>query len=198
MKKIIIILSVLVGIGMSACGTLEPIKTPQLNTYQLTINTVDNNCIGNNKNVLQVNQMHALSPFNSNKMFYSTAENTLASYAMNQWVSQPSEMLSNNIIQYLSGKCIYANVVTSGFVTNSQYRLNTQLIRLSLDTRDGKNTVNLIVIAQLVDNKTNSVIKSKTFNLQHASDENPLSMVSVSNKLGIQLVEDIANWLITA
>ena len=197
MKKIIIVISMVVGVVLSACGTFEPIKIPQLNTYQLTINTMDSNCIGKNKNVLQVNQMHALSPFNSNKMFYSTAENTLASYATNQWVSQPSEMLSNNIIQYLSGKCIYADVVSSGFVTNSQYRLNTQLIRLSLDTRHGKNVVNLIVMAQLVDNKTNSVIKSKTFNLHSASDESPLSMVSVSNKLGLELVEDIANWLIT-
>ncbi len=182
-------------IVLSGCSTLGPVATTNINKYQLNVPSLASKCLNKSNSELQVNQMQALSPFNSSKMFYSMSDNGLSSYAYNQWASTSSEMFSNNIIQYLSTKCIYANVSSVSFSTNAQYRLNTQLTRLSLDTHTNKTSVNLIIIAQLVDNKTNSIIKSKIFNLSKSSENTPIAMVKISNQLNMQFLDELSKWV---
>ena len=185
----------LIFIGLFGCASLEPVAMPKVSTYQLNILPANNTCISKNKDVLQVNQMLALSPFNTNKILYSTINNELSTYSYHQWSSAPNEMLSNNIVQYLNAQCIYANVTNANFVTNAQYRLNTQLIRLSLDTVNNKTSVNLIIMAQLVDNKTNYIIKTKIFNLNQPSKNTPIAMVNISNELELQFLQDLTKWI---
>ena len=192
MRKVFVL--ILYAMLINSCGTFTPVESVKINTYQLNVSITPSQCVTKSKDVLQVNQMYALSPFNTNRIWLSTSSNELSSYGYNQWITSPSDMLTNNIIQYLASQCIYANVVSSNFVTNAQYRLNTQLIRLSLDLLDKKTVVNLIIMAQLVDNKTNSIIKSKRFSLNKYSENNPYAMVAVANQLNQQFLIDLTAW----
>lgn len=195
MKKIFIL--IFYATIISSCGTFAPIDPPHINTYQINIPVTPQVCINKNTDTLIVGQMYALRPFNTNKIWFSTLNNQLSAYGYNQWVTSPSEMLTDNIIQYLNAQCVYSRVVSDDFMTNGRFRLNTQLIRLSLDALDKKTVVNLSIVAQLVDNKTNSVIKNKTFMLSSSSDNTPVAMVEVTNQLNKQFLLELTTWLST-
>lgn len=198
MKKILTPL--IISLSLSGCSVFMPVTIPEIHKYQ--INGVANNnlttCTKTSAGILQVSQMKADAPFDTTRMFYSNAEYELSSYAYHQWISTPNVMLTQAIQEKLLQSCIYANVVNEDFMTSSQHRLNTQLLELKQvmpKGADKQTTIHMLILAQLVDNQTNQVIKSKTFVEEISAESSPTAYVAASNQVTQMFLNDLVTWL---
>ena len=180
----------------SACGILDPVPTPTIE-YQLGANTTEiGSCKTNpNKPILQVTEVKADAPFNTNKMYYSQAQYQINSYTLNQWATRPSSMLTQEIQEKLLASCIYGNVVNSEFMTTAKFRLNSQLLDYKQVISGQSSTMRLSMLVQLVDNTSNQVVRSKIFNNETAGDPTVAGYVKGANDVTQSFLNDLATWL---
>lgn len=188
-----------VGIIVAGCSVFLPVTTPQIHTYQLgAVNTADEQaqCANNSSNVvLQITHVRADAPYDTLNMFYSDEQYELDSYATHQWVSLPSAMLTQSIQQKMLQSCSYANVVSADFMTIAKYRLTNQLVNFK-QTINGKDaTFTMTVISQLVENKTNQVLKGKTFNIEVSATPDPKGYISGANLATAEFLSQLLVWL---
>ena len=189
-----------IGLLLSGCsGMFAPLSTPEIHNYQIVVaddNTEVTNCSNiRHGKTLQITRMRAEAPYEATKMFYVSGRYHLDSYSYNQWTAFPTQMISPAILQKVTQACIYKNVVSGEFMTVSDYTLNTKLLELK-QIIDGDNSyVSLIVFAQLVDNKPDSVIKTKTFAIKVASSPNPQGYVTGVNQAVSEFLSKLVQWL---
>lgn len=184
-------------LSLSSCSVFMPVTVPQIQNYQISvINDVGPECKNlSGKPNIQITRMKADEPYDSDYMYYSQERYQLNHYARNQWVASPSVMITKTIQEKLLQSCEYGHVVNADFLTNSDYRLNTQLIELQQDIRDGKSQVTLAILVQLVDNKNNKVVKGKTFLERLDVEPNQHGYVLGVNKVVDKFLSDLVVWL---
>lgn len=200
LKKII--LPMMLCASLNSCSVFTPVQLPEVHTYQ--ISGIDdpsvNSCSNSLKpSILQVSLMKTDAPYDSNQMFYSRGAFELNAYSYHKWISSPNIMLSQAMQERLLAACIYTNVVNSEFMTIAQYRLATQLLELKQvmesSTLSKTSTVHFVVIAQLIDNHTNQVIKSKTFVEDASVASDPSGYVAGTNQVTKAFLDDLVAWL---
>lgn len=197
-KKIYLILLGFSLLSLSGCSVFMPVTIPEIQNYQIGIlhNTRENECTTlANKSDLQITRMKADAPYDSDNMYYSLERYQLNHYSRNQWVAAPVIMMTKAIQEKLLQSCQYNNVVSADFMTASKYRLNSQLIALQQDIRKDKSTVNLAVLVQLVDNKSNHVVRSKTFIEKIDVDPNQHGYVVGVNQAVDKFLNNLLVWL---
>lgn len=196
-KKIILLLSIL--LLSSACGIFTPVTLPKVYYYVIDLPNQashDDTCQTTSDRSLQITRMQAITPFDSNKMVYSTSKYELAEYAYNKWSATPNNMLTATIEEYLAKSCLYKSVVSSDFMTTASLRLNTRLLELTHVVTDDKSAkVDLAISVQLVDNASNTVIKSKTFVETVDAQVTPESFANQANAANQIFLQDLVNWL---
>ncbi len=128
-------------------------------------------------------------------MFYSTHEYQISSYARNQWIASPNSMITKAIQEKLIQSCEYAHVVNADFLTLSNFRLNSQLIELQQNIHNDSSEVVLIILEQLVDNRTNQVVKSKTFLVKVPAQPNQQGYVIGVNTAINKFLDELLVWL---
>lgn len=192
-----IISVVVLSVFTSACGALDPVPTPTTIEYQLAATSVDaGSCKANpSKAILQVTEVKADAPFNTNKMYYSQAQYQINSYTLNQWATRPSSMLTQQIQEKLLASCIYGNVVNSEFMTTAKYRLNSQLLDYKQVMNGQSSSMKLSILVQLVDNTSNQVVRSKIFNNEAAGDPTVGGYVKGANEVTQSFLNDLVTWL---
>ncbi len=180
-----------------SCGMFSPIEQQQTHSYQITsrIDISKISCNKNNLTILQITQMQADEPFNTNKMIYTSSKYELATYSYNKWATSPQQMLTIAIQEKLLQSCLYSNIVTEEVVTSSQYRLATQLLTLKQIINGTKSHVDLSILAQLIDNNSNHIIKSKTFSASIEASANPKSYVEATNQATQTILDSLVTWL---
>jgi ABC-type uncharacterized transport system auxiliary subunit len=188
-----------VAILVTGCSVFMPVSTPDIHSYQLGAMSHDNlqaQCTNNTSNtVLQITHVRADAPYDTINMFYSTEQYELDSYVTHQWVSLPSGMLTQLIQQKLIQSCTYANVVNADFMTVAKYRLTTQIINLKQTINGTNSTFTLTAVSQLVDNKTNQVLKGKTFDIIVPTTPDPQGYIKGANLAANQFLEQLLVWL---
>ncbi len=197
MRKIL--LSLFMCTSLTSCGFMQPVSQPETHRYQISIaNSDSNSCSssGAKMGMLQVEQMHALAPYDSKKIFYSTADYELSTYAYHQWVADPSQMLSQAVVENLLQSCIFDNVIGAEVMSLAKYRLASSLLELDQKIAGDKSTVNLSILVQLIDNNSNKVIKSKTFIETMDVAATPSGYTSGVNQATSKFLDDLRAWLI--
>ncbi len=187
----------LCGVGAS-CSVFAPVEAPEVIQYQLQASTTSNanSCkAAKDDNILQVVEVKADAPFNTRKMYYSKAEYQLNSYGYNEWIANPSVMLTQAIQERLLASCIYGNVVNAEFMTIAKYRLTSQLLDFKQVINGQTSTMQLAVLVQLVDNSNNKVTKSKTFNATAEVDATPAGYIKGANAVTETFLTDLTAWL---
>lgn len=184
-------------IFLDSCSVFMPVTVPEIKNYQISvINDLGPGCknlVG--KPNIQVTRMKADEPYDSDNMFYSLERYQVSRYSRNQWVASPTVMITKTIQEKLLQSCDYAHVVNADFLTNSDYRLNSQLIELQQNIRDGKSEIVFAILVQLVDNKTNQVVKGKTFLEKLNVEPNQHGYVVGVNKVVDKFLNDLTIWL---
>lgn len=210
MRKKIVAATILTALFCSGCSIFQSVTPTQLRHYQLNPIENDNFAVceaTDSKAVLQVSSVKADNPYDTNKMFYSKSQYQLTSYNYTQWVGDLGTMLTQEIQERLLQSCLYSNVVNADFMTNAQYRLNTQLLELKQIMPDNLNSltwsqqnkniarIHLVVVAQLVDNSSNKVVKSKSFVEDLNVTPDAHGYVMGSNAVVKMFLDDLATWL---
>lgn len=184
---------------ISGCSVFMPVTTPQIHTYQLEVINHDSmltQCPNNNSNIiLQITLVRADAPYDTLNMYYSKSPYELASYATHQWVSLPSAMLTQSIQQKMLLSCKYASVVSADFMTTAKYRLTNQVVNLKQTINKESATFILTVISQLVDNKTNQVLKSNTFDIDLPVAPTPNGYIDGANQATAKFLDQLLIWL---
>ncbi len=198
MLKNIIKTSALVFI-VSGCGMFGPVTPPQIHTYQLEAvghNELNAQCpVNASKDILQITNVKADAPYDTTNMYYSQSTYQLDSYALNQWVSLPSAMLTQAIQEKVLSSCKYASVVNAEFMTIAKYRLTNQVVNFKQVMNKDKSTFNMTVISHLVDNKTNQVIKGNTFDVSIPVSASPTGYIDGANQATGKFLEELLAWL---
>ncbi|HLX53647.1 MAG TPA: ABC-type transport auxiliary lipoprotein family protein [Aquella sp.] len=194
-----IIKASLVVLFLSSCGMFLPVKTPEIHTYQLEAvkhKELQTQCPANDSNaILQVTYVRADAPYDTINMYYSDSPYKLDSYAVHQWVSLPSAMLTQAIQQKILLSCKYASVINIDFMTSAKYRLTNQVVNFKQIISKDSATFNMTVISHLVDNRTNQVIKSNTFDIELPVAPSPQGYIDGANQATSKFLDQLLVWL---
>ena len=139
--------------------------------------------------------VYVASPFDTKNMYYSEAEYQIKSYALNQWITNPGIMFTNLIQQKLINNCIYSNVVSAEAITGTRYKLVSQLLDFKQVITVTTATMNFSMRVQLIDNNTNTVVKSKTFTQSIPVTPNPNGYIKGANVIADRFLNDLSSWL---
>lgn len=198
MKKIYLTLISFSMLCFGGCSVFMPVTIPEIQNYQISIlhGATNMECPSlEGKPDIQITRMKADAPYDSENMYYSLERYQLSHYSRNQWVAAPMIMMTKALQEKLLQSCQYSNVVSADFMTTSKYRLNSQLIELQQNIRNDKSTIVLAVLVQLVDNKSNKVVKSKTFVENVEVIPNQHGYTVGVNKAVDKFLDDLLIWL---
>ncbi|HMT03170.1 MAG TPA: ABC-type transport auxiliary lipoprotein family protein [Burkholderiales bacterium] len=193
-KKILLI--ALISL-LSSCGIFSPLDQPQIHNYQITsgIDTSKIFCNKNNLPILQVLQMQANSPFNTEKMLYTSSKYELGYYSYSKWATLPQKMLTTAIVDKILQSCLYSNVISEDTITTYQYQLSSQLLNLKQTINGSTSHVDLSIMFQLISNNSNQIIKSKTLSASTSASANPNGFVDATNLATQTILNNLIEWL---
>ncbi len=180
-----------------SCGIFSPLDQPQIHSYQISsgIDTSKISCNKNNLPVLQVLQMQANPPFNTEKMLYTSSKYELGYYSYNKWATLPQKMLTTAIVDKILQSCLYSNVISEDTITTYQYQLSSQLLNLKQTINDSTSHIDLSIMFQLINNNSNQIIKSKTLSASISAPANPKGFVDATNMATQTILNNLVDWL---
>jgi ABC-type uncharacterized transport system auxiliary subunit len=187
---------------ISACSLLGPAKTVEVKNYEIMLPqnmriSTDQNQV--NGKVIDIPMMQADPPFNTNKIYYSQTPYQISSYNYNQWSVSPAEMLTTAVANHLDSREHYT-IVPWDISRGDKYKLHLRLQQLIQDMDDSPSSqtswARLSVKATLINTqKANKIRARHTFNMKRKTDATARGMVSATNALTKQLVQQLTRWL---
>ena len=117
------------------------------------------------------------------------------SYSYSQWAALPQSVINQLIQRKLIQSCLFSNVIHANFITTADIRLNTQLIELQLEVDKSSSIVHLIIFAQLINAKSNDIIKHKTFIMQTPVETSPKGFAIGADKDTTEFLNQLSDWL---
>lgn len=198
-NKLIMLTPVLI---ISGCGLLSPVQQRPVANYEIMDRTVSGNSINcpnpHNNNIIYISPMRGYPPYDLNKMYYSTESSyQINTFGYSQWVSLPTELMSQELGKKIATSCVFKNIATSHALADARYRLLTFLIlmRQELDSNNQHAVARLVIASELVDLESNKIIASKVFDNTIPTSVGPDGYVGGINKLTEQFDQQIIDWL---
>lgn len=189
MKTIALIASLFL---LTACSA---IKSPIVNRYKLTSYS-SSKVAHTSSTTLLVTPTAALDGYETDQMRYSTQPFTLNSYAKNNWISPPANMLYSLLIQSLQCSHYFSAVGSGAYFSKTTYRLDTQLIELQQNFIKKPSVLELKVKAVLTQVENNQIVASKTFSQDiTCPQDTPYGGVIAANQATFRLTKDISNFV---
>lgn len=184
---------------ISGCGVLSPVPAPEVKQFQIVsaVPSVDSCKPNSQSTIIQVSPVKVYAPFDTRNMYYSESQYQLNSYSLNQWATNPGQMITQAIQEKLQASCNYSSVVNADFMITAKYRITTEAMDFKQTINGGSSAVNLSVVAHLIDNSSNRVIKGKTFEETSAVSPNIDGYIKGANDVTQSFVNDLATWLST-
>jgi cholesterol transport system auxiliary component len=144
---------------------------------------------------LLVSKPLAASGYNDTDMRYVIKPYELASFAKNVWVAPPAEMLQTVLLESLQNSGYFFAVVRAPFSGNTTRRLDTQILSLKQNFLKKPSYVDVVIKADLVNEKTNRLIRSKRFEAHlKAPEDSPYGGVLAANKAVNQIMKQIVRF----
>lgn len=141
---------------------MQPVSLPEIHHYQLTaVSTPTKMPIKTNKTLL-VSLPQAFDPYQTHCMVYTQTPHQIGFLAKNQWIAPLPQMLLPCIVKTMRENSHFKIVVGFPSVVNTDYRLDTQWIDFREVVCGRKSYVHLELDAILIDNKTQSIVQTKS------------------------------------
>lgn len=189
-------LIIITAVLLLACS---PLKVPEQKTYTLSQINPDTIHAARINKVLLVTTPIATPAYATNKMAYVKTPYQIQYFAENEWVDEPAHLLTPLIVKSLQQTNRFANVVASPYTGHSDYRLDVQLLQLQQNFLHNPSVIELSVKANLMDNQTQQLIASKTFDIAvNTTGDNPYSGVVAVNNAVAQLLAKLAQFVVSA
>ena len=195
----VIILVGLVSL-LAGCGLSTPVKLARVSTYTIaSIKSPPTPRRSKTRLTLLIAQPVANAGYQSAKIVYVDVPYKLKTYANNEWIAPPADMLMPILAQQLRTKGYFHAVATSPFSGTANYRLNTQLLVLRQEFFRPISVVRLVMQVSLINNANNRIAASRRFQvLVSAPENNAYSGVLATNKAASILSRRVANFVVNS
>jgi cholesterol transport system auxiliary component len=181
----IILFSLISLLVINGCS-LSPMKAHNISYYQL--NTSDTPLpkaqrqSRTTRYTLFVSKPVANAGYDTNAMIYIVRPYQLRSYAYNQWVDSPANMLMDVLTDNLQRSNYFHAVTFPPSLTHTDFRLNTQVIMFQQEFLQPESQFHLVLQATLINNRTQRVIATRRFeSIVAAPGNDPYSGVNAAN-----------------
>jgi cholesterol transport system auxiliary component len=135
--------------------------------------------------------------YDTDQIIYLKCPYQLQAYSRNSWASPPHEMLATLIAQSLRNTCFFKAVVLAPFVGESQYRLETRLLKLQQEFFCNPSRVRMILHAVVINNKCHQAIGEKVFEVVVIAPENgPYGGVIAANRATQIILANMTDFVI--
>lgn len=182
-------------LGLTACSA---VKVPVTHQYQLTNfsgKVWSNHHSG--KSIL-VTLPDAVAGYQTEQMVYVNKPYQLSAFAKNAWTAPPAEMLYPLIVQSLQRTNYFYAVASSPYAQVTNYRLDTQLLRLEQNFLRNPSVLELAAKVVLTRVSDNSVIGSRVISVTVPCPKNsPEGGVYAANQATIRLTSGITDFVIS-
>lgn len=192
LKGSIIVLSAVI---MVACG---PIATKPVHTYALTqLKKSPQPQKTKSRLTLLLSNPIAAPGYQTSAMVYTMTPYELKSYVDNRWVSPPAQMLLPLLLSALRSQGYFYAVVSPPFSGVTNFRLETQVVKLQQEFLLPISRVRLVIQAQLINNTTNRIVATRRFEtVISAAENNPYGGVRAANTAAATLSRQIARFCV--
>ncbi|MFZ9035238.1 MAG: ABC-type transport auxiliary lipoprotein family protein [Francisellaceae bacterium] len=197
MKIIALTPGLLAGLLLTSCSFLDPIQTPNIQYYQLSVgNSGGNKPENTSDSTLYIAPFNADTPYDTRYLYISGNHQLIQQYNYYQWIAPPATMLTNLIISKTITAGIFQHVISGNIIGFANYKLNGQLIRLSQITDQGKSAeIVLEMRLTLSDNTSGRIIDTTTLSLKKPAGNNIDEDMDITNTLANQLADKVVLWL---
>ena len=179
---------------LCACGA---VKSPVTHQYQLSAFHADKMQRTATHTTLLITPTEAVNGYQTEEMHYSTTTYALNNFTKNAWFSPPATMIYPLIIQSVQHSGYFSAVSSGVYTSKTQYRLDTQLLKLQQNFLKKPSVLELEVKAVVTRVSDNQILASRTFKQQIACPyDSPYGGVIAANKATKRLTKDITQFVI--
>lgn len=179
---------------LSACGA---IKSPITHQYQLSTFSAEKSHHVRSPSTLLITPTEAVNGYQTEQMHYTTSHYALNNFTKNAWFSPPATMLYSLLIQSMQHSGYFSAVSSGAYISKTQYRLDTQLLKLQQNFIHKPSILELEVKAVVTRVADNQILASRTFK-QHVlcPYDSPYGGVIAANQATERLTKAIAQFVI--
>lgn len=139
----------------------------------------------------------AVPGFDTDAMIYLQCPFQLKTFSCNRWVAPPNEMLTPMVAQSLRNSCYFKGVTVAPFAGQSNYRLETRLLKLQQEFFCCPSLVRMVVQATLIENCCREVIGQRVFEVvMVAPKANPYGGVLAANHATQDILNQLTDFVI--
>ena len=201
---------------LNGCGSLLPKAPDQPTLYMLDgmldampINaqpSAQTNARTNNVDIKQVqpgaplptltvSTPIAAAGFGGVHIVYQRKAHELERFALNQWVDTPAQMLAPLIVRAVENGSAFRGVVRGSTAAVSDFRLDTEIVRLQQNFISAPSETRLTLRAVLVNTATRRIVAAREFDTSvAAASEDPRGGVEAANAAVRQVLADLAKF----
>lgn len=142
---------------------------------------------------LVVTVPRAAAGFDTPRIVYLREKHRIESFASNQWVDTPAQMLMPLIVHALQHDGAFAAVLGAPTAAAGDRRLDTELVRLQQEFSERPSRVRLTLRAVLIDSATRRVVAWREFEASVAApSDDPYGGVVAANQAVRQVLDELA------
>jgi len=150
-------------------GCMFKQETIDINHYAISFKTQQ--IASNNKfQTIYIEDTKVNKSFDLNSIFYTTKPYLFEAYAKNRWISLPSTMIHNQIIDSFNSSNLFANTISKDKKLAFDYLLKSEVLQMYQVFEDDKSYAVLKIKFDLI--KNYQIVKSFDFDKKIACDEN--------------------------
>ncbi len=191
LRKLALLALCIVAVTLSGCAV-----DTCVNRYALNNLCIRQPCCGSCFTVF-VADTTAAAGYDTDQIIYLKCPYELKAYSRNRWVAPPNEMLTSLVAQSLRNTCYFKAVTTAPYVGQSQYRIETKLLKLQHEFFCCPSQVRMVIQVVIIENCCREVIGEKVCEIVlPAPQNNPYGGVIAANHATSMLLNEIANFVI--
>lgn len=188
---------ILVASCLSLLWGCSAIKSPIIHQYQLSAFNADQIRHTPSQATLLITPTEAVNGYQTEQMHYSTQAYTLANFSKNAWFSPPATMLYPLMIQSIQHSGYFLAVSSGAYTSKTQYRLDTQLLKLQQNFTKKPSVLELKVKAVVSRVSDNQILASRTFKQNiNCPYDSPYGGVIAANQATERLTKEITQFVI--
>ena len=175
----------------------SPVKTVVTNQYKLDAFSEKQLTNKISPQSILITTPEAVAGYQTNEMIYVQKLFELNNFAHSAWISPPADMLYPLIVQSVQRSGYFYAVASSPNSEHTDYRLDTQLIKLQQNFLTKPSKIDFVVKVVLTNTKDNRVVASRMI-AQHitCSHESPYGGVLAANLATKQFTAELSNFIV--